>query len=588
MNYQSSTIKDCVQRISKGEYAIPAIQREFVWKTEQIESLFDSLMQGFPISSFLFWEVDNDNIDKFKFYKFIKNYHEKKHRYNELYEDIDKDKIIAILDGQQRLTSLYIALKGDYTIKQPYKDEYLAKELYFNLLSGGVQEGSTEEKYEFRFLTADEDKKYNEQKIKNDKEHESIKRYFKVKEIFDLQKSSQATKIANQFFDEMGDDFEKAQDNLTDLYNLIHEEKVINFHLEQSDDLNKVLQIFVRINSGGTKLSHSDLLMSIATTDWKDRDARREIQSLLTDIKADFGFNISKDFVLKCCLALSDLDVAFRVQNFNKSNMKIIEDNWDSIKSSINILFKLLKHIGLDKDKISSYNSLIPIIYYIYKKENPENFVDSVSFEEDRGLIYKWIVRTTIKQTFSGQSDNVLKVVRDCIKEISPLNNFPLKEIVEKIKEDFPNKSIYFSTNEDCKFILDFQYGKSNTYLLLALLYSGKIPEHIYHQDHIFAKNLFSESKLNKLGLSDDEKKLYQAKMNSIGNIQLLLSNKNNAKSDSDFEQWLIEKYPDDRERAKYLQGQFIPTDESLDFKNFLKVIDKREKEILDKFKQLI
>lgn len=585
MNYQSSTIKDCVKRISNGEYAIPAIQREFVWSIEQIEALFDSLMQGFPISSFLFWEVDKENIEKFKFYKFIKNYHNKNNRYNEYYDDIDRDKIIAILDGQQRLTSLYIALKGSYAIKTPYKNEYLEKELYFNLLSGQTQKNSTSEKYEFRFLTADEAQKYNEQKIEGGQEEGVIKKFFKVKEIFDLEKSSQATKIANKFFSEMGVNFEIAQDNLTDLYNLIHEEKVINFHLEQSRDLDKVLQIFVRINSGGTKLSHSDLLMSIATADWKNKDARQEIQDLIRDTANDFGFKISKDFILKSCLFLCNLDVKFNVQNFNKENMQIIESNWDNIKGSIKILFETLRNIGLREENIKSYNALIPVIYYIYKNDNPRNFSSVTPFKNDRELIYKWIVRTTIKQTFSGQSDSVLSVVRDVLKENNK-NGFPLNKIAEKIKTSYPNKSIIFENDEDYKFIFDFQYAKSETYLILALLYSGSIPNIIYHQDHIFAKNKFTNSQLDILNLSNNDKAKFKEKMNSLANIQLLPRNENQSKSDKDFEDWLLSQ--NDCERNASISQHYIPTDVEFTFENFLQFIEKRENLLLNKLKELI
>lgn len=570
MNFQNSTIKDCIERISNDEYVIPAIQREFVWDTEQIESLFDSLMQGFPISSFLFWEVDRDNVNKFKFYKFIKNYHRKNNRYNESYDNINKDKIVAILDGQQRLTSLYIALKGDYAVKRPYKDEYPKKELYLNILSGKKSEDYKEQVYEFKFLT-------------NDEVEKSDKAFFRVKDVFGLEKSSQAIKLANKYLNKVSDeDFEVAQDNLANLWHLIHEEKVINYHLETSKELDKVLQIFVRVNSGGTKLSHSDLLMSIATADWKNKDARQEIQDLVKEVSDDFGFKISKDFVLKCCLMLCDLEVAFKVNNFNKNNMETIEKNWDKIKNSIIILFSNLQNIGLDEDKISSYNSLVPVIYYIYKNGNKK------LTQKDRELIYKWIVITAIRQTFSGHSDTMLNIVRSAIYENQDLKIFPLSEIEEKINSENKNKSVSFKTEEDFGFILDFQYGKSVTYLVLNFLYSGKVPNTVYHQDHIFAKNNFTNAKLDKLGLSDNEIKIYKQKLNSIANIQLLQGNNNISKSDSDFQEWLIKNYPDEQSRLHFLNGQLIPVNTDFDIKNFLKFIEDREQLILKKLKELL
>ncbi len=113
------TIKEAVQNIDKGEYFLPAIQREFVWKTTQIEKLFDSIMRDYPISSFLFWKVDTQNLNSYQFYKFIDEYHEKDSKHNKKVNFNGRASgITAILDGQQRLTSLYIGLKGSYASKR--------------------------------------------------------------------------------------------------------------------------------------------------------------------------------------------------------------------------------------------------------------------------------------------------------------------------------------------------------------------------------------------------------------------------------------------------------------------------------------
>jgi uncharacterized protein with ParB-like and HNH nuclease domain len=63
MSFQTPiTIRDALDRIHRHDYVLPAIQREFVWKPEQIARLFDSLMQGYPIGSFLFWSVERDHV----------------------------------------------------------------------------------------------------------------------------------------------------------------------------------------------------------------------------------------------------------------------------------------------------------------------------------------------------------------------------------------------------------------------------------------------------------------------------------------------------------------------------------------------
>ncbi|MFW1118384.1 DUF262 domain-containing protein, partial [Vibrio parahaemolyticus] len=133
------TIKKAIDNIRKRHYVLPSIQREFVWDTDQIETLFDSLMRDYPISTFLFWKVDKSKIKDFQFYEFLKHYHEKTGRHNTKADLDDGDDIIALLDGQQRMTSMYIALTGSYAKKVPYKrrnnpNAFPKRKLYLNLL----------------------------------------------------------------------------------------------------------------------------------------------------------------------------------------------------------------------------------------------------------------------------------------------------------------------------------------------------------------------------------------------------------------------------------------------------------------------
>ncbi len=582
MNFLNKTIKECMDDISQNKFVMPAIQREFVWKPEQIEQLFDSLMQGFPINSFLFWEINAENSDKFQFYKFIKNYHEKDATHNIRYERETNNQLTAVLDGQQRLTSLYIGLNGSYAEKIPYKrkdsqDAYPPTAPSFNLLSGKGEDTSIDQKFDFRFMSEEEVTK-------------SDLKLFRVKDIMPLEKSSQASKIAFKYFDSKlldSNEFELAQDNLTNLWHIVHQEKAINFHLERSDSLDKVLQIFIRVNSGGTKLSYSDLLMSIATSDWKGKDAREEIFGVVDEINKH-DFNISKDFVLKTCLILSDFeDITFNIKNFNKANMQTIENNWEKIKESIKTAFTTLKHFGLNDETVPSYNAIIPVIYYIYKRGNPRNFHTVTEFSKDRELIFNWLVRTSLKQTFSAHPDNLLKAIRNLIKDTQP-TVFPLEAIIEKLKKDYPNKSISFENDSDFDFIRDLKYGKPATYFALALLGKGKIPTHIYHQDHVFPQFHFNASNLNKLNLTSEDRARYEEKKNTLGNIQLLQGNENQSKSDREFKAWLEETYKNETERNAFLLSQQMPIEHSLEFVDFLSFVTQRENKIIEAFKQKI
>ncbi|QTO93491.1 DUF262 domain-containing protein [Helicobacter pylori] len=130
--FLDKTIKEVVDELN-GRYFLPDIQREYVWlqnaDEKKIEQLFDSILRGYPIGSFLFWKLPKEDIAKsdeqdsdklnFQLYQFITNYDERKsHNEKIRIEQIKRDDLYIVLDGQQRLTSLYIGLKGTRTLKK--------------------------------------------------------------------------------------------------------------------------------------------------------------------------------------------------------------------------------------------------------------------------------------------------------------------------------------------------------------------------------------------------------------------------------------------------------------------------------------
>ena len=132
------TIRDVLAEVHAGKYLLPAIQREFVWKPPQIEALFDSILRGYPIGSFLFWQVDREHRSKYQFYEFIRKYHERDRRHNPKADVSGTEGLTAILDGQQRLTALYIGLHGSHSAKAWGKwwssdDAFPEKRLHLNL-----------------------------------------------------------------------------------------------------------------------------------------------------------------------------------------------------------------------------------------------------------------------------------------------------------------------------------------------------------------------------------------------------------------------------------------------------------------------
>ena len=580
MAYQTPiTIKSAIDNIKKRNYLLPSIQREFVWDTDQIETLFDSLMRDYPISTFLFWKVNKNKIKDFQFYEFLKNYHEKDCRHNRKAELSCDEDIIALLDGQQRMTSMYVALTGTYAKKIPYyrwdsAHAFPAKKLYLNLLKPSEE---LEVEYDFKFLTEDEAQPRDG--------------YFwfecgKILEITDMGKSSMFL-VENKLMDTSiysGEECAFAINTLNGFFNVIHQKGTISYYLEESKELDKVLQIFIRINSGGTKLSYSDLLLSIATAQWKEKDAREVIHEFVDEINMiGDGFIFNKDIVLKSCLVLADFDVKFKVDNFTKENMIVIERNWDETSQAMRSAIQLVSKLGYSRDNLTATNTIIPIAYFIYKNKFSDSIVHSSQREDDRKAIKEWLARVLLKGVFGGQPDSIYPKMRDLINE--NLGKFPLQETIAHYRGS--RKSISFS-EDDIESLLELEYGKAKTYCALTLLYPGLNYNFKYHQDHIHPASFFNKKYLRKMGLSEEHVEAYINACNGLPNLQLLQSTQNIQKSDKSLVDWLSLTYTSLPDKESFLRQNYIGTSDSLSFDDFLDFVVARRTALKNQFMNML
>lgn len=573
MSYQTALkIKDVVNNIHKKQYVLPSIQREFVWDTDQIEMLFDSLMRDYPISTFLFWKVDKSIVKNFQFYEFLRKFHQQKQRHNIKIELESDEDVIAILDGQQRMTSLYIALKGSYSKKLPNlrknnPSAYPKKFLYLNLLKPA---DGVEKEFDFRYMTEDQAKakaKDNGYWFKCNKilEFSDISKVMEFLMVEGLTDSSKHNQKESSF----------ALKTLNEFFNVIHQKEIISYYLEEDEELDKVLQIFIRINSGGTKLSYSDLLLSIATAQWKELDAREVIHEFvdeLNDIGHGFGFN--KDFVLKACLVLGDFkDIIFKVDNFNKTNMLKIESLWSEISKAVKVAVELVAKFGYKKSNLASTNTVIPIAYYIYKNSFENTILNRSERKHDRNLIKEWLARVLMKGTFGGQPDSLYPKLRELIN--NNLGQFPLEKIISHYKGR--RKSILFS-EDDVDSILEQKYGSAKSHSALMLLYPGLNLDYKFQQDHIHPKSLFHKKKLSDLNMSNADELEFKEKFNLLPNLQLLQGTKNNQKDNKPFKEWLHKHCSSDDELERFYKDNYIPESSSLEFTDFLSFYNSRKK----------
>jgi uncharacterized protein with ParB-like and HNH nuclease domain len=567
-------IREAIEAIQEQEFILPSIQREFVWTPNQIELLFDSIMRDYPISTFLFWKVKAENLSKFKFYRFLSNYHERDRTHNEQAELSGSKDRMAILDGQQRLTSLYIGLKGSDARKLPRygwknDDAFPDKKLYINLLKNSED---SEKEFDFRFLTEREIDLF---KVK----HSNDFHWFKVGGILDFTNMMDIMNylINNGLTDTSRRTSEQtiyASTTLTKLYQVINEQESINFYLEKSEQLEKVLHIFIRINSGGTKLSYSDLLLSIATAQWKKKDARVIIHSFVDKINAVGNkFNFNKDLVLKSCLVLTDLkDIRFRVDNFTTENMAKIENEWDNISKSLLLAVKLINHFGFSGQTLTATNAIVPIAYFLNKNNIGEEILHHANQGKNRALIKEWLIRALLKKIFGGSPDNLYPTYRNIISENPGI--FPLEILIEKYKGT--NKSLEFQES-NIEHLLTTQYGSSFAFMVLGLLYPLN-HDYTFHQDHIHPKSFFTNKGLEKMGvLSKEDRDEFINNYNSLPNLQLIEAIANIQKSAKPLSEWLKLAHPSEEKQNSYKLLHFFPDNESLELMNFIDFFNKRK-----------
>ncbi len=520
--FSDKTIKDVVDELNV-RYFLPDIQREYEWLNDakdkkRIEQLFDSILRGYPIGSFLFWQLQKNDIarsdeqdsDKlnFQLYKFITNYDERKpHNEKINIEEINRDDLFIVLDGQQRLTSLYIGLKGTRTLKKKKArsdnpNAYEEKRLYLNLKHRPDMD-NPEDNYQFEF---------HAKTPENDEKHF----WFKVGDILELEF---LVNYAQKH--RLEDNESKLLEKLRDAF---CNKQLISFFEEKEKNLNKVLNIFIRVNSGGVELSYSDLLMSILTASFSS-DIRGKMNELVDALKEKGFSNMGQDQVLKTCLLLIGSNTEFKLNNFNKNNIKKIEENWEKITESIYAATELLKTFGYVEYLGSAYILSTLAYFYFLKQKMDKN-------DEEQAL--KFVRNAQMMGYFTTSTDTKLSIIANSIEKVQTFERFNHLAIHETDPLKITNDAIE-------EVVRSSSYNSPASFPILQLLYPNlNYKTNTFHRDHIYPKSKFND-KNEKL-----DKDFYKCG-DYLYNLQLLEDQENSAKKDKDPEVWLKEVYKDEQ-----------------------------------------
>ena len=513
--YQTGgTIKETLEAIQQSKYVLPAIQREFVWKPEQIARLFDSLMQGYPFGTFLFWKVEGVNSDNYKFYAFVRDYHERDNPHCPQLPVFHDKELTAVLDGQQRLTALNIGLSGSMAWRLPYKwktspDAYPERHLHLDLLAdrpGGDDGG---EKYRFEFLTEERANAVSPDEC-----------WFKVSDILGMQSGPAMLAWLNGRLPQ--ERLTQAFTTLDQLFQVVHNKHLISYYEEKSQDLDKVLNIFIRMNSGGTVLSYSDLLLSIAVAQWTG-DARKEIHTLVDELNSTGdGFAFTQDLVLKAGLMLADIgSVGFKVENFNRENMGVLEAKWPEVKRALKVAVQLLASFGFTEKSLRADSAILPIAYYICRRNLDVTYITRSSFAADREAIRSWLIRSLLKASgiWGSGLDSLLAAIREVVATHGT-DGFPVNDLQEMMAKR--GKSLQFGEVEINE-LVEMRYGDKRLFPLLSLLFPFvDVANNHFHVDHIFPKSRFTRPGLKRSGVPESLIDQFKEMADSLPNLQLL------------------------------------------------------------------
>ena len=577
--FDTMSINEALKNINHT-FLLPAIQRKFVWTSEQIEKLFDSIMQGYPINTFMFWKItDKDIKNDHKFYDFLLDFIEHFEEDNKHHAtDAQSDDFYAVIDGQQRLTSLYIGLKGTYAYKLPRvwyikcPENFPPRKLYLDL-SGEYQDDNDERtmKYNFKFLT----------KVEYDKSVErGEQEWFDLHELYRYSNENEFLRFV------YSNDWKNkpfVEETLPTLYRKIFSEQLITYYMEDLQEIDKVLDIFIRTNRGGEPLSYSNLLMSFVTAYWKE-DTRTEFQRLCEQVFAigNPGFMIDSDFILKTCLVLFSKDIKFRLNNFKTEVVSEIEQNWNRISKCIREAFRLIESWGFNYSNMKARNAVIPIVYYIYYHGIEKTINDNpLMHKEEKTEMRKWFCISLLRHVFGGQSDYVLKGIRKVLNECANENRFPFDEIKEAFKG---NQAKSLSFNEEViDGLLSLHKDDPSCYPVMALIYSHlDFGNQVYHLDHLHPASYFKNLRKDT-GLSDEDYAFYKDSENwdTIPNLQMLNGILNESKNAKPLADWV-------RENKIDLDNQLIPTDVSLDIKDFKEFLTKRKALLKERLMKIV
>lgn len=563
--WKTYRVADVITEIDEEKFVLPVIQRPLVWTEDKMELLFDTLLKGDSFGGVMTIEEEKDTKPLFNYRPFTKDGNFISSR------QIDslKQQQFFVIDGQQRLQTFYIGLKGSIN----------GKVLYFDLFSDYNLE------YEFKF-EKDENKLPKISKENIDRkipEHY----WYPTKELLKrLKDTNDEDQVASEIIslESITDETKKMYitKNVKAFYkNIITAETlgiskvVINKSLPEIENRQRIVELFRRLNDGGTRLSSFDLVASILKGfSWEMEGFLKEILEKYQDI------GLTQDNLIKLIFLLQD-NHNKEMASIEATDAEFAIKNRERIKATIKALKDFLecsKTLDYYKEGNRSFIPLFFISYHLFHKDIDNNALMNYFNNYDTGnsdfpLMKCWLYHSLINGVFRSKGAGWIPYktgIRKILEAIKTHKNevFPIEELFQV----YTNHPItftrtYTSSNLD-------QLDSSFVYYLM---YDRARTIRTNDVDHIMPKNILETNGIDS------------SKINSIKNFQLLdFGTNRGAKNGKPFKEW-VDNQEFVKDKPAYVLLHLIPSDETLWIEDkFEDFIETRAKLILSKLESYI
>jgi hypothetical protein len=374
-----------------------------------------------------------------------------------------------------------------------------------------------------------------------------------------------------------------ALDTISRLWNSVWQKPLINYYLLDDSTpagREKVLDIFIRTNKGGTSLTNATILQSIIVNSWSD--ARKKREQLKSDIQGmrPVNFSFDEDSIIRTCLVIFSKDIKYNLKNMTKAFIAEIKANWGAIAEATKAAFLLLSKIGFNDENLRAKNAVIPLIYYLYKNKLSATINTAPYFASNKTNIEnirKWFAISFIKGIFAGQTEKVLTDLKGFIdaKINSGSKDFPFNEI----KSGFTGSGSK-SYNADSALInkllkTRWTTDKGNAHYILLLLFPNlDYYNQDFHLDHMHPKSWFTGTNITTIiPATEQDFASDPENWDSVKNLQLLNGSLNSSKNAGELATWVATN-------AIPNTNMQIDAGISVDIKDFKAFIENREKNL--------